>query len=282
MPTCCQYAPNGQDWWCASPSSSAVASAFAEVLADMQSDLSSPDHVDIQVLENSMHEDIRLLDNRLNTLCNLDVVKNISEAEQMVHELHVVVIGMTVDLIARNAQFKTDYRRALTNVGLQCTDRVCQTTLSILGTALGYVGWLEIIASALVLLAYFRLDPSQRLDLSQLTAIATDAPELPQFIRALSGRAFMDEGELDELVRQADERRAASERQEAIAKAARSASNADVTIAAAGDSLINGEAASPSSQDDVAANAERDQGPAGLGRHTTVHFMPAEPGADTS
>jgi hypothetical protein len=252
------------------------------VLSDAQADLSSPDHKDIQLVDNSMYESIRLLDNRLMTLCNLDLLEHLSEAEQMMHELHMVAIGMTADLIARNAQFKTDYRRALTNVGLQCTDRVCQTTLSILGTALGYVGWLEIIASALVLLAYFRLDPSQRLELSQLTAIATDAPELPQFIRALSGKAFMDEGELDELVRHADERRAASEQREAIAKAARSASNADVTIAAAGDGLINGEAASPSSQDDVAANAERDQGPAGLGRHTTVHFMPAEPGADRS
>jgi hypothetical protein len=272
MPTCCQYAPNGQDYWCVSPSSSTVASAFAEVLSNPQSDLSSPDYVDVQMLANSLYENTRLLDNRLNTLCNLDLVKNISEAEQMVHELHVVVIGMTADLIARSAQFRVNYRHALTNIDLTCTNRVCQSTLSILGTALGYVGWLEIVASALVLLAYFRLDPSQRLDISQLTAIATDAPELPQFIRTLSGRAYMDSGELDELAAQADATRAASERQEALALATRSASDADAATAHARGGLKD-EAQAPGSKDDV---AERAQG------HVTVNFMSAAPGAGSS
>lgn len=114
------------------------------------------------------------------------MLKDASEAEQMVHELHMTVIGITADLIARNSQFNTDYRTALTNVGLQCSDRQCQGALSLVGTALGYAGWIEICTSVIVLLVYFKLRPNERMTFEDLTAIATDAPEMPEMDERLA------------------------------------------------------------------------------------------------
>jgi hypothetical protein len=189
MPTCCQWAPGGDDYWCASPSADAVASSISTVLSSSGSSANSPTQAKTVELDLTLFPRIRLLDARVASLCSKDLEQHVSEAEQMVHELHVAVIGVTAQLLGNSPQFRTDYRRGLSNVGLQCVDRVCQSILGTVGTALGYAGWLEIVASALVLLTYFRLQPSQRVDVRVMTAIATDAPELPGLLGALPGRA---------------------------------------------------------------------------------------------
>jgi hypothetical protein len=160
------------------------------VLANLGADSKSPEQVKIQNLDPLLFRRIRELDARVSSLCGKDILTNASAAEQMMHELQTVVIGMAADLIARNPQFHTDYRRALSSVGLQCTDRICQGTLSILGTALGYAAWLEIIASAIVLWIYFRIFPEQSKSFIEMTTIASEQEGLgnepPGLLRAVS------------------------------------------------------------------------------------------------
>jgi hypothetical protein len=113
-----------------------------------------------------------------------------SEAEQLMHELHTTVMGLTADMLARNQQFSTDYKRALSNIGLQCTERLCLSTLGLIGTALGYAGWLEICASIMVLLVYFKIKPQERVAYGDVTAIVTDAPEMPEDLELYKSGAW--------------------------------------------------------------------------------------------
>jgi hypothetical protein len=209
MPTCCQWAPGGGDHWCASPSADAIAASFALVLAGSGAGGYSANAAKTVDLDQALFPRIRQLDARVASLCAKDVLEHASEAELLVHELQVAVIGVTAQLIGKSPQFRTDYRRGLSNVGLQCVDRVCQSVLGIVGSALGYAAWLEIVASAVVLLAYFRLKPDQRIDAGMLMAIAADAPELPGeasaaqrpgVLGALPGRAVISAAQLDALV----------------------------------------------------------------------------------
>jgi hypothetical protein len=103
----------------------------------------------------------------------------------MMHEFQMVVTGIAGDMIASNKKFSTDYRRALGNVGLQCEDKICMTVLGLVGTALGYASWLEICASVAVLLVYFRIRPDERMAYGDITAIAVDAPAMPEEIEAM-------------------------------------------------------------------------------------------------
>jgi hypothetical protein len=59
MPTCCQNAPHGGDYWCASPSAAAVTALFAEVLVGTNTDYSVPN------LEDSTKGNNRLLVERI-------------------------------------------------------------------------------------------------------------------------------------------------------------------------------------------------------------------------
>ncbi len=112
-------------------------------------------------------------------MCMQNVADNLSEAEQMVHEVLMTYIGIAADMMTRSSQWKTDYKRGLTNIGLQCSDVRCMSMLGLIGTALGYTSWLEMCASVVVLLLYFGLRPDERVPHSDLTAIVTDAPDMP-------------------------------------------------------------------------------------------------------
>jgi hypothetical protein len=108
-----------------------------------------------------------------------NLVDHMDEAQQMVHEMQTTFIGIATDVIIRNTKFLTDYRRGLTNIGMQCSDVRCMSILGLIGTALGYTTWLELCASILVLLIYFFLKPAERVAYDDLTAIITAAPVLP-------------------------------------------------------------------------------------------------------
>ncbi len=69
MATCCQYAPNGQDYWCASPSANAVASAMAEVLVTASADFGSPEHSKIQGIHPALYQRVGDLDARVRSVC---------------------------------------------------------------------------------------------------------------------------------------------------------------------------------------------------------------------
>jgi hypothetical protein len=200
MPTCCQWAPGGGDRWCASPSAEAIAASFALALASPGTNSISGNEARTVDLDLALFPRIRQLDARVASVCAKDLLQHGSEAELLVHELQVAVIGLSAQLIGKSPQFRFDYRRGLSNVALQCVDRVCQSVLGVIGSALGYAAVLEIVGSALVLLAYFRLHPEQRIELAQLAAIATEAPELPDVLSALPGRASISAAELDALV----------------------------------------------------------------------------------
>ncbi len=89
----------------------------------------------------------------------------------------VTIIGMAANLVAQNRQFAVDFQRSLLNIGLQCEERACINPLSTLGNALGYATYLEIAACAIVLLAYFKARPTERLDLGSLMAVANESIE---------------------------------------------------------------------------------------------------------
>ncbi len=129
--------------------------------------------------------------------CLQGVLANVSHAEQMIHEYQMVIMGITADMIANNKKFTTDYRRALANVALQCEDKQCMSALGLVGTALGYASWLEVCASALVLLLYFRLVPEDRMACGDAVAIAVDAPAMPADVEAMRQTRIVRKGNID-------------------------------------------------------------------------------------
>jgi hypothetical protein len=83
--TCCQYTPDGVDYWCASPSANAVASAFSEALVTTSTDYATPDFSDIRSFDDLLYQRIREVDVRVRTVC--------AKVSLREHQLSVAAVG---------------------------------------------------------------------------------------------------------------------------------------------------------------------------------------------
>jgi hypothetical protein len=115
-------------------------------------------------------------------------LRDVDAMERVLHDSMALFMAMATEMLASNAQLHEDLRRGLLTVTLQCEATRCMSVLSIIGVALGYAGWLEMLACFVILSFYLRGRPRERITTSQLMAVITDAPEIPTPDDAIPGQ----------------------------------------------------------------------------------------------
>jgi hypothetical protein len=106
-------------------------------------------------------------------------LRDVDASERSLHDSMVLFIGMATEMLGKNPKFQQDMRRGLLTVMLPCEATRCMNVLGVIGVALGYAGWLEMLASFFILAIYLHTRPKERITPSQLMAVITDAPEIP-------------------------------------------------------------------------------------------------------
>jgi hypothetical protein len=70
MPTCCQYTPDGTDYWCASPSATAIATALSNVLVPAGNDLSASGTQTSLTIQQPLYNRVMEFDARVRHVCS--------------------------------------------------------------------------------------------------------------------------------------------------------------------------------------------------------------------
>lgn len=115
-------------------------------------------------------------------------LRDVDASERSLHDSMVLFIGMATEMLGKNPQFQQDMRRGLLTVMLPCEATRCMSVLGVIGVAMGYAGWLEMLASFFILAIYLHARPKERITPNQLMAVITDAPEIPELGDTIPGQ----------------------------------------------------------------------------------------------